>query len=55
MILRRSDTVLCMRSLVIRDPRGYARVIQEGEHVRRGDPITRRHRAHFGRRRWWRP
>jgi hypothetical protein len=40
MILRRSDTVLCIRSLVIRDPRGYARVIQEGEHVRRGDPIA---------------
>jgi hypothetical protein len=50
---RRSDTVLCTRSLLLRGPHGYARVIQEGEHVRRGDPIIRSHRAYFGRRRWW--
>ncbi len=53
MILRRSGMVLCTRSLVIRSPNGWARVIQEGEQIRRDDPITRTHRAYFARRRWW--
>ena len=51
MILRRSEMVLCTRSLLIRGPNGSARVIQEGEHVRRNDPITRQYRAYFERRR----
>jgi MOSC domain-containing protein YiiM len=52
-ILRRSTTVTCTRSLLIRGPNGCARVIQEGEQVRRGDPITRTYRKYFTPRRWW--
>lgn len=50
MRLRRSDMVRCTRSLVIRGPDGWAGVIQEGEHVRRNDPITQRYRGYFERR-----
>jgi hypothetical protein len=50
---RRSDTVTCTRSLLIRGPNGYARAIQEGEHVLRGDAIIGKHHAYFARRRWW--
>ena len=50
---RRSDMVLCTRSLLVRGPNGYARAIQEGDQVRRGDPIIRSHRAYFARRRWF--
>jgi hypothetical protein len=42
--------VLCTRSLLFRGPNGYARAIQEGDQARRGDPITRTHRACFARR-----
>jgi hypothetical protein len=52
-VIRRPDTVACTRSLLLRGANGHARVIQEGEHVLRGDPIIGKHRDHFARRRWW--